>query len=108
MSSLQEEKELIKLERKFGPDFTRELRQMDKDQLDTKLLDLAKYRTSIIDTQKKDQDLELAKARASQLEKPYKDDLKANLEKQRFITLIMKDEGLLEDKFLPKEKQEEL
>ena len=107
MSSLAEEKELIKLEKKFGPDFTRELRQMDKGQLDAKLLELAKYRTSIIDTKAKDRELELAKARASSLEKPYSDDLKANLEKQRFITLVMKDEGMLEDKFLSKENDEE-
>lgn len=106
MSSLSEEKELIKLERKFGADFTRELRQMDKKQLDAKLLELAKYRTSIIDTMAKDRDLELAQARAASLKKPYTDDLKANLEKQRFITLVMKDEGMLEDQFLAKEKEQ--
>ena len=108
MSSLAEEKELIKLERKFGPDFTRELRQMDKEELDEKLLELAKYRTSLIDTKAKDRELEIAKARASSLEKPYNDDLKANLEKQRFVTLIMKDEGMLEEKFIPKETSEEI
>ena len=107
MSSLAEEKELIKLERKYGADYTRELRQMDKEQLDAKLLELAKYRTALIDTKAKDRDLELAKARASSLEKPYNDDLKANLEKQRFITLVMKDEGFLEEKFLPKEEDNE-
>lgn len=97
-----DEKELVKLERKFGADFCLEVRKMDKKAIDNKLLELAKYRQALINTRDNDPALREAKQKANNLAYPYTRDLTANLEKQRLVTLIMIDEGLLEDEYLSK------
>lgn len=98
-----DEKELTKLERKYGADFCLEVRKLDKEGFDKKLLELAKYRQSLINTRDNDPDLRDAKRKANNLAYPYTKDLTANLEKQRLVTLIMIEEGLLEDDYLPKD-----
>ena len=102
-----DEKELVKLERKYGADFCLEIRKLEKEGYDKKLLELTKYRQSIINTRDNDPDLRQAKSKAANLVYPYNRDLKANLEKQRLIALIMIDEGLLEEEYLAKDATSE-
>ena len=97
--------ELYKLSKKVGFNYTDELRKLSKEQLDNKILELAKYRQSILNTKKDDEELIKAKEKLKELEGPYKDDLKANLEKQRLISLVMQDMGLLEAIFLKSDSE---
>lgn len=105
--TLDEEKELSKLTKKLGFDYVEDLKANPKGDLDYKLLELAKYRQSIIYTKNNDKELSEAKAKKDMLEKPYKEDLRHNLDRQRLVTLIMKEKGFLEDKFLSKNEMEE-
>ena len=80
-----------KLTRKYGKEFAQELRGMDKSGLENKLLGLVKHSQEIITTKNRDEELELAKDKHNELEAPYKDQVKANKEKSRFIHLILKE-----------------
>ena len=93
---LMKDKEIVKLEKtlvnnRYQAEFVQEVRNMDKQQLDAKLLDLAKYAQAVDSTRKSDQKLKDAKDVVKGLNKPYTDDIKYNREKARFVALIMED-----------------
>ena len=93
---LSQDKEIIKLEKKlvrnFQTDFVTDVRKMDKQELDRKLLDLAKYSQAIKSTMKIDDKLIDAKNTVSSLKRPYNEDIRGNNEKARFVALVMEEE----------------
>lgn len=90
---LSSDTEVTKLEKKVGRDYTEDLRAMAKDDLEARLLQLAKYRQEIQTSKKNDEELEAAKDRVSFLSGPYRDALKDNDLKSRLVTLIMAEKG---------------
>ena len=98
MGELQDEREVIKLERDLRregrEDFIEQMRNAGVELLDSKLLGLAKHREAINDTQQNDEELRTAKAVASNLGAPYREQLTMNKKLTRFITLLRKEQGL--------------
>src|SRR5882672_11374894 len=98
MADLDLETELTKIEKKFAKegreDEIKEIRSLDSPQLDAKLLALAKGREEILTAQGEDSDLRDAKKHSRFLGKTYRDQLKFNALKARFIELFRKDQGL--------------
>lgn len=90
---LMKDKEVIKLEKKLGADFANELRAMDKEQLEAKLLALAKYRQEIQSSKNADEELKRAKQRKADLEAPYRDSMKDNDLRSRLVSLVMEEKG---------------
>ena len=94
---LTQEKEITKLEKSLKNknqfDFVLEMRELNVDQLDKKMLDLAKYKEELQNTKNSDEKLIEAKAIAKELERPYREDKKMNEVKRRFVSLIMKEKG---------------
>lgn len=97
MNELQDEKEIIKLERYLKregrEDFVTEMQAASPVQLDAKMLGLAKYREEIQNTQNADEKLREAKRHASSLGAGYRDDIKMNKKLTRFVALLMQDKG---------------
>lgn len=97
MSELEEDKEVIKLEKtlvhsRSQKEFVLEVRRMSEVELGAKLLELAKYAQAVETTRKSDEKLKTAKTLVKGLNKPYSDDLKYNKEKARFVALVMEEE----------------
>ena len=92
---LLEEKEIIKLEktvlRTMGEEYIAEVRMLSKEQLEYKLLSLAKHLQEIITTQNNDEALTQAKDKKTELEAPYREQKKGNASISRFISLLLKD-----------------
>lgn len=96
MSSLSENKEIVKLEKKLrnqtgGFDYVDDLRRLSKYDLESKLKDLAKHKQAIITTKRKDEKLIEAKKEVSNLNAPYNEQTKGNDEKSRFIGLLIQE-----------------
>lgn len=96
MDDLGKDKEVITLEKKLksetgGTDYIETLRRLDKDGLEDKLKDLAKYRQAIFSTRAKDSILKAAKKEVNGLNTPYTQDLTANAAKSRFIGLLIQE-----------------
>lgn len=90
------EKETTKLEKylvKEGrKDFIDEIRAASPEQLDAKLLGLAKHDQEINNTKAKDADLQAAKDKAKELGAVYRDQLRMNKKLTRFVALVMKEQ----------------
>lgn len=89
------ENELVKLEEKLGASFASEIRCLTKEQLEKRLLELAKNREEIVTSKKEDEKLNDAKEQVKYLNEPYKDAMKVVQEKSRFIALVLKDKESL-------------
>lgn len=87
--------EYSKMEEKIGRDYCLELKAMPKEALDEKLLELAKYREEIKLTRSRDPQLESAKERVKTLSEPYREQLKGNELKSKYITIIMRKKDFL-------------
>jgi hypothetical protein len=83
------ENELTKLEEKLEPSFTSEIRCLTKEQLEKRLLELAKNREEITTSRKEDEKLNEAKEQVKYLNEPYKDAMGVVQKKSRFIALIL-------------------
>ena len=91
MDKLLEEKELIKLEKKLGGDLASDFRSLTTSELEFKLLQFAKYKEQIVSTRNADIDLQRAKDEVKELSAPYKEQLKDNELKSRFIALLLNE-----------------
>ena len=91
MSKLLEEKEMILLEKKIGGDIASEFRSLSSTDMEYKLLQLAKHKEDIISTKNADVALQSAKDEVKELNAPYKDQLKQNELKARFLALLIKE-----------------
>lgn len=67
------------------------LERLTKDQLDEQLLDLSKTHQGIINTRNADNELAQTKAKATELGRPYREQISANKELQRLVSLIISD-----------------
>jgi len=98
MNEITLEKEVTKLEKflknEGRQDFIDEMRTVDLEALDAKILNLAKHRQEILNTRANDAELERAKEVKKDLEAPYKEQLKMNEKLTRFVSLVMKDRNL--------------
>lgn len=99
MNELQEEKEIIKLERYLRregrEDFVTEMQGASEVQLDAKMLALAKHAEEIQTTQANDEKLRDAKSEVRVLAAPYNDQKKMNKKMNRFVALLMKEKGVV-------------
>jgi hypothetical protein len=97
MSNLQEDKEIIGLEKKLKKrdqeGFLKETRDIAQNAvaLKAKLSELSIYRHAIKTTMKLDDKLIEARAEVTKLKAPYTQDLKLNDEKSRFIALLLEE-----------------
>lgn len=98
MSDLLDEKEIIKLERYLRregrEDFVTEMHGASPQQLDSKMLSLAKHAEEIQTTRDDDQKLREAKSEVKVLAAPYNDQKKMNKKMNRFVALLMKEKGV--------------
>ena len=98
MEELTLEKEMVKLERyliKQGrEDFVRTMRASNEEQLNFKLLTLAKHRQEIKSTKVRDQKLLQASETKKELESPYKEQLRMNEKLSSYVAQVMKEKGL--------------
>lgn len=90
-SRLRSEKEKAKLEKIIGPTMVAELEHMSNKELEDKLLALAKYEYEIITAKNNDEELLKAKEHVKFLNAPYRESLKDNKAKSRFIGVIMEE-----------------
>ena len=81
--------EITKLEKALGKEFTAEIRGLSEKGKNDSLLQLSKYAQEIITAQKEDEALTEAKEKVKDLNAPYRDSLKVNAAKQRFIALLI-------------------
>ncbi len=95
MSEYSREKETTKLEKylskKDRRDFVDEIRGAAPEQLEAKLLGLAKHAQEITNTKDSDEELKKACDHKTQLEAPYKEQKLMNSKLARFCALIMKE-----------------
>lgn len=102
MSELTLEKETTKLEKflkKEGrQDFIDEMRAATPDQLEAKLLGLAKHAQEITNTRDSDEELRAAKERAKSLGATYREQKKMNDKLARFVALMMQEQGVISEK----------
>lgn len=92
MSKLNEQKEIVKLERQIADEYlVAELRALPKKELEFKLLELAKHAQEIATTKSQDEELQNARSLVKELGTPYSEQLKNNKLKSRFIHLIIKE-----------------
>lgn len=91
-----QEKEIVTLEKaliKDGrQDWIKEMRVAEKDQLEFKLLNLAKHAQEITNTKNRDEELLKAKKHKSSLEAPYREQTKYNKKLSRFVSLLLIEE----------------
>jgi hypothetical protein len=83
---------------------------MSKEQLEERMLDLAKTHQGIINTRNADETLSDLKAQVSSQSKTYNDQLKANADLVRFVALVISDkfgDDLMDLKTQPESEDEE-
>lgn len=90
------DEEITKVERfivKQGQqDFVDAMRASNVEQLDAKLLSLAKHRQDIRNTRDNDTELNHVKDQKRELEAPYREQLKMNEALTKFVALLLKEE----------------
>lgn len=95
MNVLEKEKLEKKLARRMGPskamEFVAELERMDKRELEGKLLGYAKHAQAIQNTKNADKALQDARDLVSGLSAPYREQLTANKELQRLVSLLISE-----------------
>lgn len=96
-NELMKEKEIIDLEKKLidkdGQEtFVREVRCMDKAQLEAKIKDLAVGIKEIEVSKKSDEELNNVRAKAREMAKPYNDSKKIAQRKVDFAILVLQEE----------------
>lgn len=74
-------------------DFIDDVVNMSREQLDDKMLRLAKHREEIQSTKNKDQELIQVKEKKKMLEAPYREQKKMNDKLARYVMLVMQDRG---------------
>jgi len=85
-----------KLEKKLkekDPLFLDEIAGLSRDQLNNRLLGLAKGRQDILQAREEDQDLAQAKDTVKELSAPYSESLKSTDLKMRYIAQVIKEKG---------------
>lgn len=85
------EKEITKIEKKLEPSFISEYRHLSKEELEKRFFQINKYREEIVTAQKTDEALFTAKETVKELNAPYRESLKINKEKTRFIALLLEE-----------------
>ena len=85
------EKELTTLEKKMTETFASEVRGMQQKELEFKLLQLSEQREDIVTAEQEDNELLDAKELVKELAGPYRDSLKENKIKARFVALLLKE-----------------
>lgn len=98
MNELDQEKEVTKLERYLKregrDDFVTEMMGASTQQLDAKMLSLAKHNEEITNTKNEDEELQQAKVKVKVLGAPYRDQTKMNKKLTRFVALLMANKGV--------------
>lgn len=85
------ELEITSLERKLEESFASEKRGMTVSQLEFELLQLSKHKEDIVTSRNEDDELQRIKELVKELAAPYRESLKANTLKSRFIALLLKE-----------------
>lgn len=75
------------------PEFVAEVESASVEQLDARLAQLAKDIEAVNDAKEADEELEMAREKASQLAAPYSESRKALQTKSRYIVELLKDKG---------------
>ena len=91
MNELYEDKEMVKLEKKLGTDYSNELRKMTIEELEDKLFHLAKYREEISESQNNDEQLRKMKEDIKELRTPYRESKTDNKFRSSLVYLILKE-----------------
>lgn len=91
VDKLNESTEMTKLEKQVGPEFVSIVNGQSLKDLNDNLLTLAKYAQEVITSQKADEALSKAKEEVKELNAPYKEALKANANKQRYVALLLEE-----------------
>jgi hypothetical protein len=98
-----------KFEKKMGHEayakMVTEHEAMSKEQLEARMLELAKTHQGIINTRNSDVELEDAKQEVQRHAQPYKDQIKANQDLVRYVSLVMSEK--FGDKLMDLQKAEE-
>ena len=74
-------------------EFADEAERLSIDQLNAKLVSLAKYQNENEEAKERDEDLEKAQALAAELGAPYKDTKKAIALKSKYVIHLLKEKG---------------
>lgn len=85
-----------KLEKKLQdkqPTFLEEIAGLGAQQLEARLLGLAKGRQEILASQEQDEDLQQAKDAVKELAAPYRDSLSLTDLKMRYVAELIKEKG---------------
>lgn len=90
---LNEEKEIIKLEKKLGKLFAEEIRSLSAEQLKQRLVGLAQHRQEIREAKRNDEHLFKVSEEKKQLEAPYRDSLKDNELRSTFVVKVLEEKG---------------
>ncbi len=89
------EKEVTKLEiylrKNNRQDFIDEMRNAGPEQLDAKMLSLAKHKEEVANTRARDEELKASKAKTKELNAPYNEQLRMNAKLSRFVSLMMQE-----------------
>lgn len=97
MNELEKPKEMVQLEKYLKnqgrTDFIQGVLSMSREQLDEKLLALAKYREAITDTMQLDEDLRKAGDLLKALRGPYNEDKRMNAKLARYVSLVAQEKG---------------
>jgi len=86
-----------KLNDKHGESYVQGLLELNKKELEHKLMMLANHKEEVVTTRNEDEEYQLAKEKVKDLNAPYKDQLNENKLKSRFIHLLLKDRFSNED-----------
>ena len=78
---------------KIDPRFRREAQDMGPSQLESRINELAKASEANDQLQEEDEDLETAKAKATELGRPYREDRKAFKLKTKYSILLLKEKS---------------
>lgn len=74
-------------------DWVSSVQSLTTDQLDKRLLDLAKYEQELHAFKESDEKLAQAQDLAKELNAPHKENMKANKLKQKYLVMLIKDKG---------------
>lgn len=88
---LNEEKEIVALEKKLKDQGVERLRGMSLEELEFTFLELSKHAQEIVSTMNKDEQYQSAKELVTEMAGPYRDQSKMNKIKSRFVHLIIKE-----------------
>jgi len=90
-SKLMEVPESTQLARKLEIEYVAEIRGMSKEELDDKMLGLAMEEQAIVTTKKADEKLEASIQNTKMLNEPYREQLKMNKIRKRFVSLVIEE-----------------